>query len=60
MTGPIDDKLLLSHSAMPLFFTHIKEKAASNILLQTNWQEAARCESIKIQYLKNLILYTKQ
>lgn len=34
--------------------------AASNIQLQANWQEAARCESIKIQYLKNLMLSTKK
>ena len=31
---------------------YIKVEVASNILLQENWQEAARCEYIKIQHLK--------
>ena len=33
---------------------YIKAEAASNILLQANWQETARCESIKLRpYLHN-------
>ena len=47
MIGFYGNKRLPNYKA-----NYIKAKATSNIQLQENWQEAARCEYIKIKHLE--------
>ena len=47
MIGFYGNKRLPNYKA-----NYIKADATSNIQLQENWQEAARCEYIKIQHLE--------
>ena len=47
MIGFYGNKRLANYEA-----NYIKEEATSNIQLEENWQEAARCEYIKIKHLE--------
>ena len=54
MIGFYGNKMLPNSKA-----NYIKAEATSNIQLQENWQEAARCEYIRIQHLEFNHLHKK-
>ena len=54
MIGFYGNKRLPNYKA-----NYIKAEATSNIQLQENWQEAARCEYIKTQHLEFNHLHKK-